>query len=313
MSRPRVDVLGFGLAIGGAVLFASKGIFIKLAYQYGVTSETVLALRMLVAIPVYLVILATLLVRNPSLRAKLGPRTLLAAMGVGILGYYVSSYLDFMGLEYLSAQMERLVLFTYPFFVLLFGVWFFGDRMSWRVVPGMVLSYVGLLVIFGWNLVADSDGLWIGTGLVLASAVIYAFYQHFARQRMKVIGSGAFTCIGMTTAGVLAVIQNTIWHGVESYGQLAPEVWTYGLGLAVFGTIIPSFLLNAAIHRIGARGTASTGAFGPLFTIAMAILVLGEPFTLYHAIGTGLVMIGFVWFGREETRARAAVTAEVTA
>lgn len=305
VQRPAIDSLGYGLAVAGAVLFSSKGIFIKLAYQYGVPTDTLLALRMLVAVPVYVVIFFGLLRRDPALAARLRPGPVIGSMAVGFLGYYVASLLDFAGFNYLSAQMERLVLFTYPFFTLLFGVWFFGDRMSWPVVPGMVLSYGGLLVIFGWNLVADPAGLWLGTGLVLASALSFAMYQHLARRQMSMVGTGLFTCIAMSTAGLVALGQNTVAHGLASYGALAPQVWIYGLCLGILGTVIPSFLLNSAISRIGARGTASTGAFGPLFTIAMAIVVLHEPFTIFHALGTALVMAGFVWFSRAESRAKA--------
>lgn len=300
-----IDYLGYALAVGGAVLFSTKGIFIKLAYQHGVPTETVLALRMLVALPVYAVILVTLLRRNPDLKARLTPRLVLSSMAVGILGYYISSYLDFAGLNFLSAQFERLVLFTYPFFTLMFGVWFFGDRMTWGVVPGMALSYLGLLVIFGWNLTTDPDGLWIGTALVLASALTFALYQHLAKRQMNHIGTGLFTCIAMGTAAIAAIAQNTVWHGVASYAELSAPVWAYGLALGVLGTVVPSFLMNGGIARIGARATSSTGAFGPLFTIAIAVAVLNEPFTLYHAIGTACVILGSIWFGRADNRAKA--------
>ena len=306
-ARPRlaVDYVGYALAISGSVLFATKGIFIKLAYQHAVPTETVLALRMLVAVPVYVVIFLVLLRRNPAARQTLTAPAVIGAMLVGLLGYYVSSFLDFAGLNYLSAQMERLVLFTYPFFTLLFGVWFFGDRMVWKVVPAMALSYLGLMVIFGWNLVANPDGLWLGTGLVLASALTFALYQHLAKRQMTLIGSGLFTCIAMCTAGVAALAQNTILHGFESYTVLPAPVWVDGLGLGILGTVVPSFLMNAGINRIGARATSSTGAFGPLFTIAIAIVVLHEPFTIFHAIGTAMVILGSVWFGRADSQAKA--------
>lgn len=301
----RIDYLGYGLAIGGAVLFSTKGIFVKLAYQHGVPTETVLALRMLVALPVYAVILLTLLRRNPDLKTRLTPKLVLSSMAVGMLGYYVSSYLDFAGLNFLSAQFERLVLFTYPFFTLMFGVWFFKDRMNWGVVPGMALSYAGLLVIFGWNLTTSPEGLWIGTSLVLASALTFALYQHLAKRQMNHIGTGLFTCIAMGTAAIAAIAQNTVWHGVASYAELSAPVWFYGLALGILGTVVPSFLMNGGIARIGARATSSTGAFGPLFTIAIAVVVLNEPFTLYHAVGTACVILGSVWFGRVDSRARA--------
>tara|TARA_R110002020_G_scaffold57516_3_gene158191 strand:+ start:2193 stop:3137 length:945 start_codon:yes stop_codon:yes gene_type:complete len=298
------DPLGYGFAVAGAILFSTKGIFIKLAYAHGVATEMLLSLRMLVALPVYLVILLTLLRREQKLRDLLTAPIVLSSMAVGILGYYLSSYLDFLGLNFLSAQYERLVLLTYPFFVLLFGVWFFGDRMHWRVVPGMLVSYAGLLVIFGWNLAINPDGLLPGTLLVLGSAITFALYQHLAKRQMLVIGAGLFTCIGMSTAALVAIAQNLILAGPASYLALTPQIWGYGLALGLLGTVLPSFLMNMGMARIGARATASTGAFGPIVTIVIAVWVLGEPFTLYHAIGTAAVLLGSVLFARAERQAR---------
>ncbi|HVZ36535.1 MAG TPA: DMT family transporter [Polyangiaceae bacterium] len=311
-ASPAPDLLGYGFAISGAVLFSTKGIFIKLAYQYGVGTETVLALRMLVAVPVYAAILAWLL-RDPAARARLNWRVVLASMAVGILGYYVSSFLDFAGLNFTTAQYERLVLFTYPFFGLIFGVWFFGDRMSWSVVPGMLLAYAGLLVIFGWNLATDPDGLVVGTLLILGSAITFALYQHFAKQQMTHIGSGLFTCIAMIAAGACSITHSSVQHGLGSWAALPQPVWIYGLCLGLVGTVIPSFLLNTGIARIGARAASVTGAFGPLVTIAIAVAVLGEPFTMYHAIGTAMVLAGALWFGRADTKAKAAAPLEAEA
>ena len=301
----RTDYFGYALAIVGTVLFATKGIFIKLAYQHGVSPETVLALRMLVAVPVYLVILFVLLKHNLVLRQALTQKSILGAMLAGILGYYVSSYLDFVGLFYLTAQMERLVLFTYPFFTLLFGIWFFGDKASWRVVPGMILSYIGLTVIFGWSLVINPEGLWLGTALVLAAAIFYALYQHLAKRQMALIGAGFFTCIAMCSAGIFAILHHTIAHGVSGYFTLSAEVWAYGLGLGILGTVLPSFLMNSGIHRIGARAASTMGVYGPLFTIAFAVTVLDEPFTIYHAAGTAMVLAGSAWFAQEEKKFKA--------
>ena len=299
-----IDPLGYAFAVGGAVLFSTKGIFIKLAYGEGVATEMILSLRMLVALPVYLAILAALLWREEKWRRALTPRVVLTSMAVGILGYYVSSYLDFLGLNFVSAQYERLVLFTYPFFVVLFGVWFFGDRMVWAVLPAMAISYGGLLVIFSWNLAVEPEGLLTGTLLVLGSAVTFALYQHLAKRQMSVIGASLFTCIGMSTAAFCAIGQNLVRNGAGSYGALAPQIWAYGLALGVLGTVLPSFLMNAGMARIGARATSSTAVFGPVVTIAFAVLVLGEDFTLFHALGTALVLLGSFLFTRAERRAR---------
>ena len=298
------DPVGYAYAVAGAVLFSTKGIFIKLAYGMGVSSEMLLSLRMLVALPVYLVILLTIIRRGDKSVVALRPRVVLASMAIGILGYYLSSYLDFLGLNFVTAQYERLVLFTYPFFVLLLGIAFFGDRMVWGVVPSMLVSYAGLLVIFGWNLATDPDGIVIGTLLVLGSAITFALYQHLAKRQMLVIGAGLFTCIGMSTAACCAILQNLVLSGPGSYLALTPEIWACGLALGVFGTVLPSFLMNAGMARIGARATASTAAFGPVVTIVIAVIVLAEPFTLYHGIGTGLVLLGSILFTQAERRAR---------
>lgn len=303
--QPGIDVFGYGLAFAGAALFSTKGIFIKLAFAEGASIEATLALRMMMALPIYLVIMALLLLRNEKLRALLAPKTIFGAMAVGALGYYVSSYLDFAGLAFVSAQYERLVLFTYPFFVLLFGVWFFGDRMNWKLVPAMALSYGGLIVIFIWNLSVEPDGLLIGTLLVLGSALTFAFYQHLAKRQMLVLGTGLFTCIGMSTAAVLAIGQSLLRDGVSTYAGFSPNLWLIGIMLGIFGTVLPSFLLNGGIARIGARATSSTASFGPVVTIVLAVVVLGEHFTWVHAIGTSLVLAGSWLFARIDRSSRA--------
>lgn len=302
-----IDRVGYLLAVSGAALFATKGIFIKLAFAQGVSTEAALALRMMVALPVYLVILVSLLRRRPELRTLLKPTQVLGAMAVGVLGYYISSYLDFEGLAYVSAQYERLVLFTYPFFVLLFGVWFFRQQMNWKLVPAMLITYAGLLVVFAWNLTVQPEGLLIGTAFVLASALTFAFYQHLARAQMKVLGAALFTCIGMSTAAVIAIGQSFVTDGLATYFAFTPFVWFLGLMLGVFGTVLPSFLLNAAISRIGPSATSSTASLGPIVTIVLAVVVLGEAFTVFHAIGTALVLLGSSLFARIDARSRKAV------
>ena len=303
-TQPRIDLLGYGLAFAGAALFSTKGVFIKLAFAQGVSVEATLALRMMMALPIYLVILAMLLLRNTKLRGMMTAGKLLGAMSVGALGYYLSSYLDFAGLNFVSAQYERLVLFTYPFFVLLFGVWFFGDRMNWKLVPAMLVSYSGLMVIFAWNLSVEPDGLVLGTLLVLGSALTFAFYQHLAKRQMLVLGTMLFTCVGMSTAAVLAIGQSLVVDGPATYAGFTPNIWGIGLMLGIFGTVLPSFLLNGGIARIGARATSATASFGPVVTIVLAVAVLGEAFTWVHALGTGLVLLGSWLFARTDRQSR---------
>jgi drug/metabolite transporter (DMT)-like permease len=305
-----VDLTGYALAIGGAVLFSTKGIFIKLAYAHGVPTETLLALRMTVALPLYAVILAILLLRDPESRRGLTLPVVATTIGIGLLGYYVASYFDFLGLNFVSAQYERLVLFTYPFFVLILGALFFGERMLWSVVPAMAISYAGIAVIFGWNLVTEPAGVWIGTGLVLGAALTFALYQHLARRQMRVVRSMVFTCIAMSGAAVAAITQNGIANGAADLITLDGQTLVYGLCLGIFGTVLPSFLMNAGMSRIGARATASTAALGPVVTAAIAVVVLGEAFTPFHAAGTALVIAGALLYGRAEQRAKVVAPAQ---
>ena len=298
------DPLGYAFAVGGAILFSSKSILIKLAYAQGAPTETLLALRMLVALPVYVVIFFVLLRRQPELKAKLTPALVLPAMATGILGYYISSYLDFEALNFITAQYGRLVLFTYPFFVVLFGARFFGAKFDWRIVPGMLVAYGGIVLIFGWSFLDQPDGLLHGTLLVLTAAVTFAFYQLFAKGRMREMGMGLFTCIGMSTAALCAIAQSMVIGGPDAFVHLPHMVWVYGLGLGVFATVLPSFLMNAAIARIGPRANSSTAAFGPIVTIAFAVVFLSEPFTVFHAAGTALVILGSVMFSHAERQER---------
>lgn len=298
------DAIGFGLAIGGATLFATKSIFAKLAYLEGGTTETVLAMRMAVAVPVYVLILAFTLFRAPQLMQKLTLRNVLGAMGVGALGYWVASYLNFMGLNFISAQLERLVLYIYPFLTVGLGIAFFGHKMKKGIIPAMLVSWIGLAVIFGWNLSVQSDGLMLGTAFVLGSAFFFALFQLLAKGQMAKIGTTLFTCIGMTFAGAIALTHNTIANGIDSLASLTPKLWMLGLGLGIISTVLPSFMINAAIHRVGARVTSASGTLGPIMTIILAVTILGEPFTWFHGFGAALVIFGAILFSRAEQQQR---------
>jgi len=296
--RVALDHTGYLLAIFGAILFSSKGIFVKLAYAEQMSPEVLLALRMAVAVPVYLVILAVILWRDSSQRDLIGRLPVWRIALVGVLGYFAASLFDFWGLVFVTAQYERLVLFTYPFFVFVLGVVFFGDRMNWRQVPGMLLGYCGILILFAWNLVVQPEGLVAGTLLVLVSALLFAVFQFLAKREMMLAGSRLFTCIGMVAAGLAALIYAGFAAGPMWIGQISPRGWALGLAIGIIGTVLPSFMLNSAINRIGPRTVSAMGNFGPLTTIFLAVLVLGEAFTIYHAAGAGCVMAGAIWFSR---------------
>lgn len=292
----RSQGIGLFLAALGAALFATKGIFVKLGLAGGLDTLTMLTWRMLLAVPVFVVV-GWLGVRQGRAkgRAPIRPRTVLAACGVGALGYYVASYLDFTGLQYVSAQFNRLILLTYPFFVLLLGALFFGKRLSLPAVVAALVAYCGIAVIFAHDLVIEGEQVLLGAALVLGSAIAYAFYQLISKPLIDALGAQLFTSIAMSAAGVLVVTHFLFAHSPAALA-LAPNELALMIGLALVATVLPAYAISVAIGRIGPERTAIFGNVSPLVTIVLAVGLLGENFTLYHGFGTALVISGILLF-----------------
>ena len=305
---------GYLLAGFGAFLFATKGILIKLAYGTGnviaVDAVTLLAIRMVFAMPVYIVI-GALSWREAIGRGRALPtgRLVLLAALVGLLGYYLSSYLDFQGLVYLTAQFERLILYTYPVFVMILGALFFGGRLTRLGIMALIVSYAGIATIFIDGGSGQGPQVDLGVALVLGSAFTFALYQLLAKSLITQVGSRLFTCIAMTAAGIGVLTHFFAWKGVAALYALPPSIVLIGALLAIFATVLPSFMMNAALERIGAEAVSMIGTLSPVATIGMAILVLGEPFTLTDALGTVLVVAGVGLFTWHDTRRRALAAA----
>jgi drug/metabolite transporter (DMT)-like permease len=295
---------GLVLALLGAAFFATKGIVIKLALNEGVDTVTTLTWRMIVAVPVFLTVgvlgyrrkLRALPAGTPS------PLTLsvfLQTLGVGVLGYYVASLLDFSALEYISAQFDRLILLTYPFFVVLFGAVFFKRRITLPMLAALFVSYLGIALIFWHDLRIEGDNVVLGAALVFGSAFAYAGYQLLAKPLIDKLGSGLFTSIAMSAAGPCVIVHFLFTHPV---GDLAITGNGFLLMLAIgtVATVLPAYCISGAIGLIGPERTAIIGNVSPLVTVGLAISVLGEPFTLWHAVGTALVLGGVFIFTRKE-------------
>jgi drug/metabolite transporter (DMT)-like permease len=288
--------MGYLFAALGALLFSTKAIAIKLAYQEAVDAETLLALRMAMSLPVYAAI-AALAVRDRRRRSQTLPPLplVLKSALVGALGYWLASYTDFLGLEYISASFERLILFTYPFFVVVFGALFFGQPIRIRVLLAVSLSYVGLALIFTEKAAAEVNNTLIGASLVLTAAVAFALYQLFAKGLIEQVGPRLFTCIAMTGAAVGAFVQFFLTHPASDL-IVSERVYIVGIYLAIGATVLPSFFINAALHRIPAQANATIGTLSPVATILLAVLILGEHLTLMDVFGTTLVLCGVGWF-----------------
>ncbi len=300
-SRRYVEA-GYLFAAIGAILFSTKAVAIKLAYQDHVDAETLLALRMGLSTPFYLVIgFHALRERRRSRKPLPDARLVVAALAVGLLGYWVASYLDFLGLEYVSAQIERLILFTYPIFVVIFGALFFGQKITRNALIAVAISYAGLALIFGETTASGGHDALLGGGLVLTCAVAFALYQLFAKNLITAIGPRLFTCIAMTAAAAGAIVQFFITHPARDLA-VNGRVLATALFIAIGSTVLPSFFLNAALHRISAQANATIGTLSPVATILLAYLILGETLSSLAWIGTVLLIAGVGWFTLAERR-----------
>lgn len=298
-----MPVLGITLALLGAGFFATKGIFIKLAMAIGIDSMTTLTWRLIVAVPIFVTIgiigyrrkLAAQPVGAPPL---LDRTTLLQTLGVGLVGYYVASYLDFAALTYITAQLDRLILLTYPFFVVLFGAMFFSRRVTQLMLVSLVVSYIGIALIFWQDFALEGDNVLLGSALVFGSALAYAAYQIMAKPLIDKLGPQLFTSIAMSAAGPAVIVHFLLTHPVADLAVDGHGMWLM-LAVGTISTVLPGYCISAAIGLIGSERTAIIGNVSPVVTVGLAISVLGEIFTVWHAAGTVLVLIGVWLFGRK--------------
>ena len=287
---------GLLLAAGGTALFALKSIFIKLAYEEGVDTTTLLTLRMSLAMPFYLATLLWLIFKEHQAMPQ--GKNLLAVLGLGFIGYYLSSYLDLEGLNYISAQLERLTLYSYPIMTTILGWLFLKDVITKRVMLSLLLTYSGVMILY-WheaNLIgADAT---IGVLLVAAAAFSFSCYVVFSKPYITQLGSRLFTSIAMLASAAYASIHFGFTHEITDL-HVNGAVWFYAVLLAFFSTVLPSFMVSEAIARIGPSKTSIVGTAGPVFTIMLAVILLGEPFGFVHLAGMVLVMLGVALLGKK--------------
>lgn len=291
---------GFALAMFGTLLFSLKSIFIKFLYLENLGADEVLVFRMAMSLPIYIIILIWLL-RSKTSSAKFHLLTTTKIFLLGFVGYYLASLLDLMSLELISAQLERLGLFTYPFMVALLGFFFFKEPLTRRLVFSLVITYIGLWVVMGQEIVLSGEAAIRGTLLVLGSAFSFAFYVLFSKRFIKQLGSQLFTCIAMISSCVFGLLHGAIVLDVSAL-SLSYSAWVWLLLLVVFSTVIPSFMMVEAISLVGPAQTGVVGMLGPIFTIALAIFLLGEPFTMQLVIGVALMMLGVASLFKDNVR-----------
>lgn len=293
---------GFAFAIGAALLFSCKPIIIKWAYTYGIDALSLMLLRMVLALPVYLAIGILLIQKQKRAQQnKLTFRHGLAAAFVGLFGYYLASFLDLKGLELANAQLERIILYAYPTLVVILGAVIFKHKVTKQQLVALALCYAGIICIFLQDLSLQGKQVIQGSLLILLSALSYAVYMLFSKKHIDRLGSLLFTCISMTSATVATIIHTGLVltiTGSSSSGfnsnnwEFSPELMAIVLLLTFAATVVPSFMISEAVKRIGAANAALTGTVGPIMTSIMAVVLLGEIFTLYHGLGMVLVILG---------------------
>lgn len=292
--RPEAAWFGPVCALLGALGFSGKAIFAKLAYAAGpVDAVALLALRMLFSLPFFAIMIGwSRLDRN---QAPIARRDWFTIVWLGFTGYYLASFLDFWGLEYVSAGLERLILFLNPTIVVLLSMLVLKQRITRRTMAALALTYAGILLVFAHDLAltADIAALLIGGGLVFASAIAYAIYLVGNGEVIRRVGSIRFTAYAMPVSAVFALLQFVLTRPLSALDLPATAYWMIA-GIAVFSTALPIWLTNEAIHRIGAGRVAMIGTSGPILTIGMGALFLGETITLVQLAGAALVTAGVV-------------------
>jgi drug/metabolite transporter (DMT)-like permease len=296
-THPSKMTSGLLLAAAGSIAFSGKAIIVKLGYRHGVDSVTLLMYRMLFALPMFL-LMAWWAGRG---KAALTRRDWLGVIGLGFSGYYLSSFLDFWGLEFITASLERLILYLNPTLVLVLGWVLFKKQITPRQAVAMAISYSGVLLVFGHEVSLAGTHVALGAFLVFSSAVTYALYLTYSGQMVQRLGSLRLAGLATTVACFFCLLQFALLRPWGAALVPEPVLWLSALN-ATACTALPVLLVMMAIERIGPGLTAQTGMIGPMSTISMGVLILDEPFNAWIIAGTALVVSGVFWVTRPAGR-----------
>ena len=289
---------GLALAVAGSIAFSGKAIIVKLAYRHGVDAVTLLMYRMLFALPLF-ALMAWWASRG---KAPLTRRDGLGVLWLGFTGYYLASFLDFAGLQFITASLERLILYLNPTLVLLLGWLMHGRRIRRQQVVAMAVSYSGVVLVFGHQLTLDGSAVAWGALLVFLSTISYALYMSYSGELVHRLGALRLAGLATSVACLLCIAQFALLRPLSA-AAVAPEVLWLSLLNATACTALPVLLVMMAIERIGPAMTAQTGMIGPMSTILMGVLILDEPFNSWIIAGTALVITGIFVFSRSARQA----------
>ncbi|EIT68558.1 MULTISPECIES: DMT family transporter [Hydrocarboniphaga] len=298
--RPSAAQLsGLLLASVGAVFFSGKAIVAKLLYQHGSDAVTVIGLRMLLSVPFFIAVAIATWRSGP----KIGASDFARIVALGLLGYWASSMLDFMGLQYISAGLERLILFLTPSFVLLLGVLAFKRKVSRMQWFSLLFAYAGIVLVFWHDVNLGGSAVILGSGLVMASALCYALYLLLSGEVVRRIGPMRLVALVMPVSCVACLIQYALLRPWPTLFMQSAPVWGLSLVNATACTVLPVFLTMSAVARVGPGTAAQAGMIGPVSTVFLAYWLLGEPIGVLQMAGTGLVLAGIWLLSRQKAPA----------
>ena len=286
---------GLAIAVVGAVLFSTKAVVAKLIYRYHVDAVTLIGFRMLFSLPFFAAVALWHARRSPAL--SWGDRIRIAILG--LLGYYLSSFLDFLGLQYISAGLERLILFLTPSFVLLISVLFLNKKIGRYEWMALCVSYLGTVLVFLHDARTGGPDVPLGSAFVLASAVSYAIYLLMSGELVRRVGPMRLVAYAMCVSSFACILQFVLLRPMATLAQPAAVYWL-SLVNAVFCTVLPVFLTMVAVARIGAPTVSLSGMVGPVSTLFLGALVLGEPITTIQLAGTALVLTGIYLLSKKK-------------
>ena len=287
--KPSYRVVGIALAVFAIIAFSLRPILIKLSYSYVVDPVTLLALRMVFSLPFFL--LAALWSRRDGAREPISRRDWFTIAGLGFFGYYLASFLDFLALQYISAGLGRLLLFTYPTMVVLLSLFFLGKRIKGREIVALLLTYAGLALVLSRAMSGQNTHLPLGAALAFGSAALYAIYLVAGSQVIQRVGALRFTAYATIVASVCCIVQFFALRPLSAL-HLPSQVYGLAIIMALVSTVFPVFMTAEALRRIGANHVAMIGALGPVSTIAMGYFGLEETLTALQIFGALLVLAG---------------------
>ncbi len=296
ISIKRDALLGVVFAILAAIGFSAKAILVKLAYLDSVDAVTLLALRMAFSVPFFIGVALWAGLHHAE---PLSKRDKMLVLVLGLIGYYLSSFLDFLGLEYISAGLERLILFLYPTMTVILTALVYKRAIGKKVVAAMLLSYAGIALVFlhdvGLHDVGMKQGgsVVLGATLVFLSTLSYSTYLVGAGHAIARMGTARFTAYAMVVASAASLSQFAVTHPLSTL-DLPVRVYELSIAMAIFSTVLPVFLLSYAIRHIGSGNASLIGSIGPVSTIYLAYVFLDENISLLKIAGSSLVLIGVI-------------------